>query len=48
MIFHCIRGSKLNKALFYSPLCLFSFGVDYLLCFAYFQDDFDDALQYDF
>ena len=32
----------------YFALCLFSCGVDYLLCFAYFQDDFNDALQYDF
>ena len=32
----------------YFALCLFSSGVDYLLCFAYFQDDFNDALQYDF
>ena len=32
----------------YFAFCLFSCGVDYLLCFAYFQDDFNDALQYDF
>ena len=29
-------------------LCLFSCGVDYPLYFAYFQDDFNNALQYDF
>lgn len=33
---------------YYFSLCLFTCGVDYLLCFAYFQDDFNDALQYDF